>query len=86
MKLPLQDSPIEVNGYYATAQYVHGKKLINNHVSKYNIGQFSALGTEENPETIDFLKARGADAVITRATNNVLINLGASYFIPKKLT
>ncbi|QHU91669.1 hypothetical protein GWK75_04540 [Candidatus Saccharibacteria bacterium oral taxon 955] len=65
-ELPLQDSPIEVNGYYATAQYVHGKKLINNHVSKYNIGQFSALGTEENPETIDFLRARGADAVITR--------------------
>lgn len=65
-ELPLTDSPVEINGYYATAQYIHGKKLINNHVSQYNKGQFSALGDEKNPETIDFVRERGADAIITR--------------------
>lgn len=63
-ELPLQDDV--VNAYYPTAQYVHGKKLINNHISVYNIGQFSTLGTEQNPDTIDFMKKRGADAIITR--------------------
>ncbi len=65
-ELPITDKPVEVNGYYATAQLVHGKKLVNNHVSKYNDGEMTALGDESNPETIDYLKRRGADHVITR--------------------
>lgn len=82
-ELPLQDSPIEVSGYYATAQYIHGKKLVNNHVSRYNVGQFSALGDEQNPETIDFLRLRGADAVVVRAKHCHEVDWGTLRYAEK---
>ena len=64
-ELPIQDDT--PNAYYITAQYIHGKKLVNDQEPKYNIGQFSPLGTDENPDTIDFIRQRGAEAVINRS-------------------
>jgi hypothetical protein len=63
-ELPLIDRPIEISGYYVFAQTIHNKPIVNTSLSQTPIGLFNPLGTQKNPETINFLKKRGVDAVI----------------------
>lgn len=62
---PLLDRPLDVNYLFTTAQIVHGKKLINTHLTNNPVGGRTALGKVDNPDTIDYALARGADAIIT---------------------
>ncbi len=64
-ELPIFDRPIEVSGYYVFAQMIHNKPIVNSSLSKAPIGMLNPLGYDSNPETINFVKARGVDAVIT---------------------
>jgi hypothetical protein len=63
-EIPIVDRPIEVAGYYVFAQIIHGKPIINTSLSKSPIGLYNPLGDMDNPETINFMKARGVDAVV----------------------
>ena len=63
-EIPIVDRPIEVAGYYVFAQMIHGKPLVNTSLSKTAIGLYNPLGDIDNPETINFLKARGVSVVV----------------------
>lgn len=64
-ELPLVDRPLEVSYNFVTAQIVHGKKLINTHLSNNVIGGRTALGDVDDGEAVDYSIARGAQAIIT---------------------
>lgn len=63
-ELPLVDWPVEVSGYYVFGQLIHNKPMVNTALARKDAGLFNALGNLDNPETINFLKARGVDAVL----------------------
>jgi hypothetical protein len=63
-ELPLVDRPIEIAGFYVFGQLIHNKPLVNSALARSDIGLLNPLGNEKNPEVINFLKARGVDAVI----------------------
>lgn len=65
-ELPFVDRPLETNYDYVTAQIIHGKKLINSHLTSVPIGTHNALGDIENSEAINFSIIRGAQAIVTR--------------------
>lgn len=63
-ELPMVDALDGMTGYYATAQIVHEKKLVNMKepaADRLN----NAIGSIDNPETINLAYQRGAQAVIT---------------------
>ena len=66
-EVPIIDRPIEVAGYAVYAQMIHGKPLINSALAKGPIGLLNPLGTVSNPETVNFIRDRGADAIILHA-------------------
>lgn len=64
-ELPFMDRPIEVSGYYAFAQMIHKKPIVNTPFADNQIGAYNALGSIESGEAINFIRERGADTVIT---------------------
>ncbi|MBM3210401.1 hypothetical protein FJZ39_03640 [Candidatus Saccharibacteria bacterium] len=66
-ELPLVDPLDNKTASYVTAQVVHGKNLIN--YKEYTGARLTnVLGGIENPETVQFILERQADAVMTRQT------------------
>ena len=63
-ELPMVDALDGMTGYYATAQIVHGKKLVN---MKEPAGDrlHNAIGGIDNSETVNLAYRRGAHAIIT---------------------
>lgn len=68
-ELPLLDKPLDVNYNFATAQIIHGKKLINTHLANNEVGGRTALGDDDEGEAVDYAIARGAQAIITHDAN-----------------
>lgn len=66
-ELPLLDWPVEVSGYYVFGQLIHGKPLVNTALARNESGLFNSLADQTNPETIDFLRLRGVDAILIHA-------------------
>jgi len=64
-ELPIVDPLDGHAGDYATAQIIHGKKLMNLK-DPTNVRVNNALGTLKNPEVANLLRDRGIDAVIDR--------------------
>jgi len=62
-ELPLMDRPLSTNYDFATAQIVHGKKLVNTPLTNTVPGTRTALGT--SIEAVDYAIQRGADTIIT---------------------
>lgn len=62
-ELPLIDRPLSDNYNFATAQIVHGKKLINTPLTNNVPGTRTALGS--SIEAVDYAIIRGADTIIT---------------------
>lgn len=64
-ELPFVDPLDTETGAYFTRQIVHGKKLIN--LKEPNDARINnALGSIDNPEVLDLIRQRGADAVLIR--------------------
>lgn len=63
-ELPMVDALDGKTGFYATAQLVHGKKLVN--MKEPSKGRLNnAIGTITNPESINIAYERGAQAIVT---------------------
>lgn len=63
-ELPLIDQPIEVSGYYAFGQLIHGKPMVNSVLARNQVGLLNPLGSDVNEETINLLRIRGIDTVL----------------------
>lgn len=62
-ELPVVDPLDSRTAEYVTAQIVHGKKIIN--LKEPSAERLTnVIGSVDNPETLDFIRARGADAII----------------------
>lgn len=65
-ELPVVNQLSPLTGDYLTHQLVHGKKLVNDRTGASE-GTLGYYGTVDNPETLDFVRSRGADAVVVNA-------------------
>lgn len=78
-ELPMVDpSKLEI-AYYTTAQILHKKKLVNIKEAT-NREITNTLGSVDNPETIDFVYNRGAQAVILHDQECSSVSWGAILF------
>lgn len=66
-ELPIVDRPIEIAGYYVFAQLIHNKPMVNSALARTDIGLLNPLADQNNPETINFLRARHVDTVVIHA-------------------
>ncbi|PLS81044.1 hypothetical protein CYG49_02825 [Candidatus Saccharibacteria bacterium] len=65
-EVPMSDPPLEYSSYYVTSQMVHGKKIINSpFATSESKGIRRLQNTLQDPETIEFAAARGAQVIIT---------------------
>lgn len=62
-ELPMLDRPLTENYNFATAQIIHGKKLVNSPLTNNIPGTRTALGS--SIEAVDYAILRGADTIIT---------------------
>lgn len=67
-ELPIVDHLNLMTGDYLTHQLVHGKKLINTRIGAGS-GTLGYFGTVDNPESLDFIRSRGVDAVVVSGRN-----------------
>ncbi|HSE29139.1 MAG TPA: hypothetical protein VLA77_00960 [Candidatus Saccharimonadales bacterium] len=65
VEFPFVGRPWDTAVNAVTAQIVHGKKLLNLHLSKQTPGQRNAFVGIDNPEAIDFAVRRGATIGVT---------------------
>lgn len=68
-EFPLLDRPLLVNYNFATAQLIHGKKLINTPLTNNVPGGRTGLGNIDSIEAINYAIVRGADTIITHNTD-----------------
>lgn len=61
---PFVDRPTEITGYYLFAQMIHKKPIVNSHISTVASGQYNTLGDVSNPEMVNFVRSRKADAIV----------------------